>query len=70
MPDQGIEDALAAYQSDRKKRDEEIVKKARRLGKMQQLQSPLTCWLRDQGFEHMPPDKARQVTEEMARGES
>jgi len=67
--DASLEDALAAYQSDRKKRDEEVVRKARRMGRLQQLHSPLISWLRDEAFEHMPPDKTRQVTAEMAKGE-
>lgn len=67
--DAPLEDALAAYQADRKKRDEDAVRKARHMGKLQQLHSPLMCWLRDEAFEHMPPEKTRQVTDEMARGE-
>jgi 2-polyprenyl-6-methoxyphenol hydroxylase-like FAD-dependent oxidoreductase len=67
--DAPLEGALSAYQDDRKKRDEEIVKKARKMGTLQQLHSPLVSWLRDEAFEHMPADKMRQVAEEMAKGE-
>jgi 2-polyprenyl-6-methoxyphenol hydroxylase-like FAD-dependent oxidoreductase len=68
--DSPLEDALTAYQADRKKRDEDVVKRGRRMGKLSQLQSPLASWLRDEAFEHMPPDKMRQVAEELAKGES
>jgi 2-polyprenyl-6-methoxyphenol hydroxylase-like FAD-dependent oxidoreductase len=64
-----LADALAAYQADRKKRDEEVVKNGRRMGKLAQLHSPIAAWLRDEAFEHMGDDKMRQVTEEMAKGE-
>jgi FAD-dependent urate hydroxylase len=64
-----LDEALAAYEAERKKRDEDVVQKSRRMGKLQQLASPLISWLRDEAFEHMPPDKMRQVTEEMAKGE-
>jgi len=67
--DAPLADALSAYQEDRKKRDEDVVQKGRRMGKLQQLHSPLVSWLRDEAFEHMPPDKMRQVAEEMAKGE-
>jgi FAD-dependent urate hydroxylase len=65
-----LNDALEAYEADRKKRDEDVVQKGRHMGKLQTLHSPLMCWLRDEAFEHMPPDKMREVTEEMAKGES
>jgi FAD-dependent urate hydroxylase len=65
-----LQDALAGYEADRKKRDEGVVKKGRHMGKLQQVHSPLMCWLRDEAFEHMPPEMMRQVTEEMAEGES
>jgi 2-polyprenyl-6-methoxyphenol hydroxylase-like FAD-dependent oxidoreductase len=64
-----VEDALSAFQTDRKKRDEDTVKEARKMGKLQQIHSPLVSWLRDEAFEHAPPDKMRQVAEEMAKGE-
>jgi len=67
--DAELEDALAAYQADRKQRDEDVVKKGRQMGKLQQLHSPIACWLRDEAFEHMGADRMRQVTEEMAKGE-
>jgi 2-polyprenyl-6-methoxyphenol hydroxylase-like FAD-dependent oxidoreductase len=63
-----VEDALSAFQADRKKRDEDTVKEARKMGKLQQIHSPLVSWLRDEAFEHAPPDKMRQVAEEMAKG--
>jgi 2-polyprenyl-6-methoxyphenol hydroxylase-like FAD-dependent oxidoreductase len=64
-----LDGALEAYEADRKKRDEDMVKSGRRMGKLQQMSSPLISWLRDEAFEHAPPDKMRQVTEEMAKGE-
>jgi 2-polyprenyl-6-methoxyphenol hydroxylase-like FAD-dependent oxidoreductase len=64
-----VEDALSAYQEDRKKRDEDTVKEARKMGKLQQIHSHVVSWLRDEAFEHAPPDKMRQVTEELAKGE-
>jgi 2-polyprenyl-6-methoxyphenol hydroxylase-like FAD-dependent oxidoreductase len=63
-----VEEALSAYQEDRKKRDEDTVKEARKMGKLQQVHSHVVSWLRDEAFEHIPPDKMRQVTEEMAKG--
>jgi 2-polyprenyl-6-methoxyphenol hydroxylase-like FAD-dependent oxidoreductase len=64
-----VEEGLSAYQEDRKKRDEDTVKEARKMGKLQQVHSHVLSWLRDEGFEHIPPDKMREVTEEMAKGE-
>jgi hypothetical protein len=64
-----VEDGLSAYQEDCKKRDEDTVKEARKMGKLQQIHSHVVSWLRDEAFEHAPPDKMRQVTEELAKGE-
>jgi hypothetical protein len=33
------------------------------------MHSPIASWLRDEAFSHMPADKMREVTEEMAKGE-
>jgi 2-polyprenyl-6-methoxyphenol hydroxylase-like FAD-dependent oxidoreductase len=65
-----VEEALAAYQADRKARDEDVVKKGRHMGKLSQMHSPLGCWLRDELFEHMGEKQSRAVAEEMAKGES
>jgi 2-polyprenyl-6-methoxyphenol hydroxylase-like FAD-dependent oxidoreductase len=64
-----VEEGLSAYQEDRKKRDEDTVKEARKMGKLQHVHSLVISWLRDEGFHHIPPDKMREVTEEMAKGE-
>jgi FAD-dependent urate hydroxylase len=65
-----LEEALSAYQADRKARDEDVVKKGRHMGKLSQMHSPLGAWLRDELFEHMGEEQSRKVAEEMAKGES
>jgi len=67
--DAPLDDALRAYQEERKARDEGVVKHSRTMGKVSMAHSPIATWLRDQAFTHMPPEKMRAVTEEMAKGE-
>jgi FAD-dependent urate hydroxylase len=67
--DAPLDDALQAYQEGRKARDEQVVRKSRRMGSVSMMHSPIVGWLRDQAFMHMPADKMQEVTEEMARGE-
>lgn len=67
--DTPLDQALAAYQDQRKAHDEGVVRHSRRMGKLSMLDSPITGWLRDQAFIHMPKDKMRAVAEEMAKGE-
>jgi hypothetical protein len=67
--DAPLDEALAAYQEGRKRRDEAVVQKSRRMGKLAMLHSPILAWLRDEAFTHMPEDKMRAVTEEAAKGE-
>ncbi|MEA2702551.1 MAG: FAD-dependent urate hydroxylase [Actinomycetota bacterium] len=67
--DAPLDEALAAYQQDRKAHDEEVVKHSLKMGKMQMMHSPLESWLRDEAFSHAPPDKMRSVAEAMATGE-
>jgi FAD-dependent urate hydroxylase len=69
ISDAPLDDALQAYQENRKSRDEEVVRKSRKMGHLSMMHSPIASWLRDQAFIHMPPDKMREVSEEMARGD-
>jgi 2-polyprenyl-6-methoxyphenol hydroxylase-like FAD-dependent oxidoreductase len=67
--DASLDDALAAFQAERKERDEAVVKHSRRMATLSQMHSPIATWLRDEAFSHMPEDKMREVAEEMARGD-
>jgi 2-polyprenyl-6-methoxyphenol hydroxylase-like FAD-dependent oxidoreductase len=69
LSDAPLEDALRTYQEARKARDEAVVTKSRKMGKLSMMHSPIASWLRDEAFSHMPADKMREVTEEMAKGE-
>jgi len=40
-----------------------------RSGRTLRAHSPIASWLRDEAFSHMPPDKMKAITEEMAKGE-
>jgi 2-polyprenyl-6-methoxyphenol hydroxylase-like FAD-dependent oxidoreductase len=64
-----VDDALAAYQHDRKQRDEKLVAHSRKMGSMAMLHSPLVAWLRDEAMEHTPPKKMEAIAEELAKGE-
>ena len=63
-----VDDALAAYQAERKKRDEHIVKRSRWVGRLQHMHTPIGFWLRDHAMEQVPAGKARRVAEKMASG--
>ena len=67
--DAPLDEALVAYQEERKARDEATVKEARKMGKLQMMHSPLATWLRDEAFSHAPPDKMKTVAEAMATGD-
>ena len=67
--DAPLDEALVAYQEERKARDEATVKEARKMGKLQMMHSPITTWLRDEAFSHAPPDKMKTVADEIAKGE-
>jgi len=69
VSDAPLDDALRTYQQARKARDEAVVAKSRKMGKLSMMHSPIAGWLRDEAFTHMPADKMREVTEEMAKGE-
>ena len=69
LSDAQLDDALRTYQEARKARDEAVVTKSRKMGKLSMMHSPIASWLRDEAFSHMPADKMREVTEEMAKGE-
>jgi 2-polyprenyl-6-methoxyphenol hydroxylase-like FAD-dependent oxidoreductase len=69
LSDAPLDDALRTYQEARKARDEAVVTKSRKMGKLSMMHSPIASWLRDEAFSHMPADKMREVTEEMAKGE-
>lgn len=60
--------AFAAFESSRKERTEQIVKRGRVMSRMTQLHSPFAAWLRDQAFLHMPEKETEKVTREMASG--
>jgi FAD-dependent urate hydroxylase len=64
-----LDDALRTYQEGRKARDEAVVAKSRKMGKLAMMHSPIASWLRDEAFSHMPADKMREVTVEMAKGD-
>lgn len=67
--DASVEDALTAFVTERKQRDEGVVRESRRMGHLSQMHSPIATWLRDEAFSHMPEDKTRQVAEQLAAGE-
>jgi FAD-dependent urate hydroxylase len=67
--DTPLDQALTAYQDDRKRRDEATVRHSRRMGKLAMMHSPIVTWLRDEAFSHMPEEKMRAVAAEMASGE-
>jgi 2-polyprenyl-6-methoxyphenol hydroxylase-like FAD-dependent oxidoreductase len=69
VSDAPLEEALGTYQNARKENDEAVVRHSRRMGTLAMLHSPILGWLRDEAFSHMPEDKMRAVTEEMARGD-
>src|SRR5262245_12358943 len=64
-----VEQAIATYEEDRKRRDEAVVQKSRWMGRLSMMHSPIATWLRDEAFAHMPEDKMRAVADELARGE-
>lgn len=63
-----IDGALAAYQHDRKERDEKLVKHSRQMGAMAMVHSPLGAWLRDEAMEHTPSKKLLAIAEDLASG--
>jgi FAD-dependent urate hydroxylase len=69
VSDAPLDEALDTYENARKQRDEAVVKRSRRMGKLSMLHSPIASWLRDEAFAHTPEDKMRAVAEEMAKGE-
>ena len=40
-----VEQALVAYEEDRKRRDEAVVQKSRWMGKVSKMHSPIATWL-------------------------
>ncbi|HKG17228.1 MAG TPA: FAD-dependent monooxygenase [Solirubrobacteraceae bacterium] len=56
--DASVEDALAAFVSERKQRDEAVVRESRRMGHLSQMHSPIATWLRDEAFSHTPGRRA------------
>ena len=64
-----VDDALVAYQHDRKARDEKLVQRSRKMGAMAMIHSPLGAWLRDEAMEHASSKKLQALAEELARGE-
>lgn len=66
--DHPYDTAFAAFEQDRKKRAEEVVKHGRAMGRISQLQSTIALWLRDEFLAHVPPPKQAEIAEEMASG--
>lgn len=60
--------AFSAFEQDRKKRAEEVVKHGRTMGRMSQLQSTIALWLRDEFLAHVPPPKLEEIAADMASG--
>jgi FAD-dependent urate hydroxylase len=63
-----LEDALAAYQEHRKKQAEKTVRHGRTMGHLAQLHNPFAVRGRDFMFQHMPPDKWKEIAADMAAG--
>jgi 2-polyprenyl-6-methoxyphenol hydroxylase-like FAD-dependent oxidoreductase len=63
-----VEDALVAYQDHRKKQAEKMVRHGRRMGHLAQVHNPFLAHLRDSFFEHIPPDKFKELAADMAAG--
>jgi 2-polyprenyl-6-methoxyphenol hydroxylase-like FAD-dependent oxidoreductase len=59
---------MAAYQEHRKKRAEKMVRHGRRMGRLAQVHNPFLAFLRDELFEHTPPDKFKEIAADMAAG--
>lgn len=68
LAEQPLEAALDAYQAQRKKRAEEVVKHGRTMGRVAQLQSTVALWLRDEFLAHVKPPKLEEIAAEMASG--
>lgn len=65
---QPYETAFPAFEQERKKRAEDVVKHGRTMGRVSQLQSTVALWLRDEFLAHVPPPKLAEIAEEMASG--
>jgi 2-polyprenyl-6-methoxyphenol hydroxylase-like FAD-dependent oxidoreductase len=63
-----LPDALSGYQDHRKKQAEKTVKHGRTMGHLAQLHNPFAVHARDLMFEHMPPDKWKEIAADMAAG--
>jgi 2-polyprenyl-6-methoxyphenol hydroxylase-like FAD-dependent oxidoreductase len=62
------QEALPAFEAERKRRAEAVVKHGRTMGRVSQLQSTVALWLRDEFLAHVPPPKLAEIAEEMASG--
>ncbi len=63
-----LADTLRAYEHERKRHDEKMVRSSRWIGRLQHLHSPVGRWVRDHAFEHVTRSQVRRITERMARG--
>lgn len=63
-----LERALREFETERKRRDEKMVRSSRWIGRLQHLHSPVGCWVRDHAFEHVPAAQVRRMAARMAAG--
>ena len=64
----GLDRALEDFQAARKRQAEQVVQKGRQMQRLQMPHSAFAAWLRDEAFQHMPPNTLEKVAEEMASG--
>jgi 2-polyprenyl-6-methoxyphenol hydroxylase-like FAD-dependent oxidoreductase len=63
-----LEQALREFERERKRRDEQMVRSSRWIGRLQHLHSPVGCWVRDHAFGHVPAAQVRRIAARMAAG--
>lgn len=65
---ESLPDSLRAFEHERKRHDERMVRESRWIGKLQHMHSPVGRWVRDHALEHLPRSQAERIAERMARG--
>jgi 2-polyprenyl-6-methoxyphenol hydroxylase-like FAD-dependent oxidoreductase len=65
----GVETALSAYEDERKKKAEDVVKSSRRMQHLATLHSPILAWVRNEAFQHVPPEKLEEIAGQPAAGD-
>lgn len=65
---EALPEALRAFEHERKRHDERMVRESRWIGKLQHMHSPVGRWVRDHALEHLPRSQAERIAERMARG--